>query len=127
MIAMQTAEALIIRYTLAAIWLVTGIISLGIYPVQDSLALLAQVGIHGGIAVFALYAEALLDIVIGVLTLTAPSRRLWLLQAFIIGGYSLVIAVCLPEFLIHPFGPILKNLPLFTLLWLLYKRQGEAT
>ena len=106
---MQAAEIQAIRYSLAAVWLVTGIISLGIYPVQDSLALLAKVGIHGSFAVFALYAEAVLDIVIGILTLTAPGINLWLAQALIIGGYSVVIAICLTEFLIHPFGPILKK------------------
>ncbi|MBM4208731.1 MAG: hypothetical protein FJ190_12290 [Gammaproteobacteria bacterium] len=110
-----------IRITLAAIWLTTGIISLGIYPVQDSLGLLAKIGISGDFALFTLFAEALMDIVIGVLTLTMPSKKLWLFQAAIVGGYSVVIAVCLPEFLIHPFGPILKNLPIFTLLWLLYR------
>jgi hypothetical protein len=123
---MQATEIKIIRYSLASVWLVTGIISLGIYPVQDSLALLANVGIQGSFAVFTLYAEAVLDIVMGTLTLTASGRYLWLAQALIIGGYSLVIVVCLPEFLIHPFGPILKNLPIFTLLWLLYNNPGES-
>ncbi|CAG7856911.1 hypothetical protein MCAMS1_01574 [biofilm metagenome] len=123
---MHSHEIKVIRATLAAIWLITGIISLGIYPVQDSLSLLARVGIHGEFALFTLYAEALLDIVIGVLTLTMPSKKLWLFQAAIVGGYSMVIGVCLPEFLIHPFGPILKNLPVFTLLWLLYRNQGVS-
>jgi DoxX-like family len=123
---MQAIEIQYIRYCLAAIWLTTGIISFGIYPVRESLALLAEVGIHGDLAVITLYGEALLDIVIGVLTLTAPGKRLWQVQALIVGVYSLVIALCLPEFLIHPFGPILKNLPIFTLLWLLYRNQGAA-
>lgn len=123
---MQSIEIKAIRYCLAAVWLVTGIISLGIYPVQDSLALLARVGIVGQFAVFTLYAEALLDIAIGVLTLSRPSKGLWLLQACLVGGYSVVIALCLPEFLIHPFGPILKNLPVFTLIWLLYRNPGVS-
>lgn len=123
---MQPIEIQITRYCLAAIWLITGIISLGIYPVQDSLALLAKVGIVGQFAVFTLYAEALLDIAIGILTLYRPNKSLWLLQACIVGGYSVVIALCLPEFLTHPFGPILKNLPVFTLIWLLYRNSGVS-
>jgi hypothetical protein len=123
---MQPIEINTIRYCLAAVWLITGVISLSIYPVQDSLALLAKVGIVEQFSVFILYAEALLDIVIGILTLSRPSLSLWLLQACIVGGYSVVIALCLPEFLIHPFGPILKNLPIFTLLWLLYRNQGAS-
>jgi hypothetical protein len=124
---MQPVETQITRYCLAAVWLITGIISLGIYPVQDSLSLLAQVGIHSDIAVFTLYAEAALDIVIGILTLTKPNKALWQLQAIIVAGYSVVIALCLPEFLIHPFGPILKNLPVFTLIWLLYRNPGATS
>lgn len=124
---MQPIETQIIRYCLAAVWLVTGIISLGIYPAQDSLSLLAKVGIHGDFALITLYAEAALDIVIGVLTLAAPSKALWQLQALIVAGYSVVIAVYLPEFLIHPFGAILKNLPVFTLIWLLYRNQGATS
>lgn len=123
---MTLKELKAIRLTLASVWLITGIISLGIYPVQDSLGLLSKVGIHGGLAVITLYGEAVLDIVIGVLTLIAPSKALWQLQAIIVAGYSVVIALCLPEFLIHPFGPILKNLPIFTLLWLLYRNQGAS-
>jgi DoxX-like family len=123
---MQAIEIQYIRYSLAAVWLITGIISLGIYPVEDSLSLLAKVGIHGDLAVITLFGEAVLDIAIGVLTITAPSKRLWLAQALIVGAYSLVVAVRLPEYLIHPFGPILKNLPIFTLLWLLYRNQGAS-
>ena len=124
---MHPIETQLIRYSLAAVWLITGIISLVIYPVQDSLDLLAKVGIHGQFAVFTLYAEAALDIVIGILTLTSPSKALWQLQAIIVVGYSVVIALYLPEFLIHPFGPILKNLPVFTLIWLLYRNQGVSS
>lgn len=120
---MTVTEYKVIRYTLAAIWLITGIISLGIYPVQGSLSLLARVGISGTFAVFTLYFEAVLDIVIGLFTLAAPSKLLWQIQAGIILGYSVVIALCLPEFLIHPFGPILKNLPILVLLWLLNNRE----
>ena len=95
---MQVEEVKTVRYTLAVVWLVTGVISLVIYPVQDSLSLLAKVGIYGGFAVVTLYVEALLDILIGILTLSAPCRRLWLVQFLIIGAYSLVIVVYLPEF-----------------------------
>jgi hypothetical protein len=122
---MTATEFKVISYCLASIWLITGIISLGIYPVQDSLNLLARVGISGTLALFTLYFEAVLDMVVGILTLTKPCKLLWQAQAAIIIGYSVVIAVCLPEFLIHPFGPILKNLPILVLLWLL-NRRGQC-
>lgn len=120
---MNAHEIQIIRFTLAAVWVITGVVSLGIYPVEESLKLLSRVGIEGKLALLTLYGEALLDIAIGLLTLLAPSRRLWQLQALIIACYTIVITFKLPEFWLHPFGPLLKNLPIFTLLWLLYRHE----
>ena len=124
---MQPADLKLMRYTLAAVWLVTGALSLGIYPRADSLALLAQVGLHGTPALVAMYGAALLDIVLGVLTLAYPVRWLWPAQAALIIGYSLVIAVFLPWYWLHPFGPVLKNLPILLLLWLLHKHGVKAS
>ena len=39
-------------------------------------------------------------------------RWLWRLQFLLILGYSGIIALWLPEFLLHPFAPVLKNLPM---------------
>ena len=38
----------VLRGSIALLWIWTGIVSLGLYPVQDSLALLERVGLHGG-------------------------------------------------------------------------------
>ena len=48
------------------------------------------------------------------------ARWLWIAQAAVILVYSAIIAVALPEFLAHPFGPVVKNLPILALLALLY-------
>ncbi len=121
---MQTAEFRLIRYSLAGVWIITGVMSLGIYPQQDSLALLARIGILGTPALAALYLGSTADIALGLLTLFAPSKTLWTVQALLIFIYSLVISIWLPEFWLHPFGPILKNIPILVLLWLLYKNEG---
>jgi hypothetical protein len=34
-------------------------------------------------------------------------------------GYTLIITIQLPEHLTHPFGPIVKNLPILVVLWML--------
>jgi hypothetical protein len=61
----------------------------------------------------ALYGGAALDAAIGLAVLVwRPSAWLGWLQAAVIGGYSALIAWRLPEFLAHPFGPILKHLPM---------------
>lgn len=119
---MLAAEALaswirpLLRLTLALIWLITGLLSLGIYPLQSSLALLAALGLHGSAATTLLFAAATLDIVMALASLFKPGRVLWLLQIVLILAYTLIISVFLPEFLLHPFGPILKNLAILALL-----------
>lgn len=121
---MQANETRHIRISLAVVWIVTGVLSLGIYPQQDSLSLLARIGIQGTPALAALYLGSTVDIAVGILTLFTRSKTLWKAQALLIIIYTLVISVWLPEFWLHPFGPVLKNLPILTLLWLLYKNEG---
>lgn len=118
---MDAADRRLCRITLAAMWLATGTLSLGIYPHADSLGLLERVGLHGTTALATLYLAAALDIVLGLLTLFRPSQFLWQAQAILIVVYTMIISLCLPEFWLHPFGPILKNLPILMLLWLLNK------
>jgi uncharacterized protein YbjT (DUF2867 family) len=111
----------LLRLALAFVWLIAGIVSLGIYPVEQSYALLAAVGITGVWAPIALYGASLLDLALGVATLTLrQARRLWQLQITVILIYSTVIIWYLPEFWIHPFGPIAKNIPILALLVLLW-------
>lgn len=116
-------RAPLLRLALAAVWLITAWVSLFAYPIPDSLALLARTGLTGTPAMVALVGAALLDAAFGLATLFAPGRRLWLAQMALIAGYSAVIAVCLPEFLIHPYGPLSKNLPILAVLTLLYAEE----
>lgn len=120
---MNRADLRLIRFVLAAVWLATGVLVLCIYPKQDSLNLLARVGLHGYFALAMLYLAAALDILLGLLTLIACGKLLWMLQACLVLAYTLVISIWLPEFLLHPFGPILKNLPILLLLWILFKNE----
>jgi hypothetical protein len=118
---MRALDLKLMRYTLALVWLVTGALSLGIYPQQESLLLLERVGLRGDIALLVLYGAAALDLALGWLTLARPAPWLWKTQAALVIAYSLVIALYLPEFWLHPFGPLLKNLPILLLLWLLHQ------
>jgi hypothetical protein len=44
---------------------------------------------------------------------------LWRAQAALIVAYSVIIAIWLPEYWLHPYGPMLKNIPLLAVLVLL--------
>lgn len=112
----------VLRLALAAVWIVTALVSVGLYPVEASYALLAHTGIAGAAAPFALYGAAALDLLLGLATLLARRRR-WVYAASmaLILGYTAIITIALPEFWLHPYGPVLKNLPLLAALWLLWE------
>lgn len=114
----------LLRLAIATMWIVTGIVSLAVYPLADSFALLARTGITGTFATVALITAAVLDLVLGVATLVAPGRALWWSQIVLIIGYTAIISWWLPEFWAHPYGPVLKNLPISAaLLLLVYLRD----
>ncbi|MGE8637473.1 MAG: SDR family oxidoreductase [Achromobacter sp.] len=115
----------LLRGTLALIWLWTAVCSAFLYPVAGSLALLEPVGLHGAAARAALYLAAGLDFVLGIATLWWPGRRLWAAQLALVLGYTAVIAVALPEFLLHPFGPVLKNAAVVALLFILLTEETK--
>jgi uncharacterized protein YbjT (DUF2867 family) len=113
----------LLQAVLAVIWFVSALTSAAIYPVEDSVALLAAFGLAGVPALLVLAGATGLDLLMGVLTLTRPGRRLWLAQLCLVAAYSLLVAWRLPVFLIHPFGPILKNLAVATLLVQLWAEE----
>lgn len=116
----------LLRFAIALVWLWSGITSLFFYPHLLSYQLLADTGITGGAAPLTLYGLAAMDIVLGLATLSRfrPSTSmLW--QFWIVLAYTLVVSFRLPEFVFHPFGPLLKNIP-FLLSLLVYRQlEGE--
>ncbi|MFZ6870740.1 SDR family oxidoreductase [Undibacterium sp. Di27W] len=114
------------RYVLALVWFVTAAVSFGLYPISGSLALLQPLGLSGTPAMFMLMAASTLDLCLGLATLLWPRRILWLMQIALIVGYSGIIAIYSPEYYLHPFGPVLKNLPILALLAYLYAHQTDT-
>lgn len=114
----------VLRVSIALVWIVTGIVSLGLYPTSASHALLARAGVPPALAPMALYGAAALDLALGVLTLGLRRRPwLWLVQIAVIAVYTIIITVKLPEFWLHPYGPVLKNLPMLAALWAVYELE----
>ncbi len=116
----------LLRIVLAFVWILSGLLSMFVFPVVQSLELLAKVGLTGGVALMALYVAAVLDIALGLFSLLQPGRRLWLIQMVVIVAYTAIIAVALPEYLSHPFGPVTKNLPILAILLILLSEEREA-
>ncbi|MFZ5656456.1 MAG: NAD(P)H-binding protein [Pseudomonadota bacterium] len=112
-----------LRVALALVFVVTALLSFGLYPVEASRALLARTGLTGTAADLALHGGAALDLSLG-LAFLGPlrlRRAAYPGAALLILGYTAIITIALPEFWLHPFGPVLKNLPILALLWLLHE------
>jgi nucleoside-diphosphate-sugar epimerase len=120
----------LLRASIASVWIWTGIVSLGWYPVEHSLQLLHRAGVPPALAPTMLYGAAALDLLLGVLTLALRRRWLWWAQLGLIAFYTLVITVRLPEYWLHPYGPLVKNLPMLAAIALLLlfddRRRGRS-
>lgn len=116
----------LLRAALAMVWLITAFVCFFAYPVEDSLQLLARTGLTGSTALIALYGASLLDLGLGWATLFRPGRRLWLAQIALVAAYTGIIAIFLPEYLIHPYGPISKNLPILAVLFILLSEENAS-
>ncbi len=113
------------RLGLAALWLWTGYVSWFAFPHATSFEWLRQVGLSKHL-VWVLGGASVLDAVMGALSLVAPSKRLWQAQFVLVAGYTLIIAVCLPHFLFHPFGPLTKNVAVLACLAYLAGAEKRA-
>ena len=77
--------------------------------------LLGDFGLHGALAWGALYLGAVLDLALGLSMLLAPRRWLpavYRAQILLILAYTALITLRIPQWWLHPFAPILKNLPM---------------
>ena len=84
--------------------------------------MLARVGLTGAVAHVALYGAALMDLAFGLGVFLMRDRRwLWRAQMALIIGYSIIITIKLPEYWLHPFAPLLKNLPMLAAIVMLHE------
>lgn len=106
---------------MAVLWLATAYVSWFGWPHADSMAWLAACGIPARWQEPVLLAASLTDAAIGVALLLRPRRWMWAAQLALVGGYTAVMSICLPEFWLHPFGPLSKNLPLLALMLVMWR------
>ena len=115
-----------LRWSIVAVWIITAIVSFGLYPVEASYDLLARTGVPPSLQPLMLYGAASFDLLLGLgIAFLSRRRWLWLAQLALISFYTVVIAWKLPEFLLHPYGPLTKNLPMLAAIWLLYELEEK--
>jgi uncharacterized protein YbjT (DUF2867 family) len=119
--AVWSWAAPLITLAMVALWLWTALVSWFAWPHAESRAWLDACGVPPAMQEATLLAASLTDAAIGLLLLLRPRRWLWALQLALVGGYTLAMSFCLPDFWLHPFGPLSKNLPLLALMFLMWR------
>lgn len=103
----------LLRVSIAILWIATALLSFGLYPAERSYEMLAAIGLTGPLAAAALYGGAAVDLALGVLLLIGWRPVLvGLLQLASMGAFTLMAAGLGAEYWLHPFAPILKNIPI---------------
>lgn len=108
--------------SLAVLWLYSGIVPV-FFSQNQSLALLAKMGIIGHWQWVLLIGASSLDVIFAWLIMSKYRNVtwLWLAQWITVVIYSMLIAIFLPENWLHPFAPLIKNLPILAILAFLYQ------
>jgi uncharacterized protein YbjT (DUF2867 family) len=102
-----------LRWSIAFVWLYTGIISLFFVPTEISYGMLAKTGIDATWAPLFLYGASLIDLSLGIaVLLRLYPRQIGCLQILLMILYTLIITFSQPEHWLHPFGPVSKNVPM---------------
>jgi uncharacterized protein YbjT (DUF2867 family)/uncharacterized membrane protein YphA (DoxX/SURF4 family) len=103
----------LLRWSLGLFWIVTGLLSFGLYPQEKSYALLSEIGVRGALADFALYGGAAVDLLLGALLLLGWRPALTgLAQLTTMLVFTIIATRLPPDYWLHPFAPFIKNLPI---------------
>ena len=117
----------VLRFSLGFLWLWSGV-QPALTAADVSLDLLGRTGIAAEWQAVAFYTSSALDVFFGILCFTKfrNYRLLWLAQFVVVLGYSVIVACRLPEMWLHPFAPLVKNVPILAALWVLGSRHERA-
>lgn len=111
-------------FILSVIWVVSGLSS--IINMEQSRELISMTGISGLTGDSIIVSAAIMDIILGLLLFfTQLRRKALILQLFIIVIYSLIISIFIPQFWLHPFAPIVKNLAMVVLAFYILIEEKE--
>jgi len=114
------------RALLAGVWIWTGIVSLGPYPIPASLDLLARTGLTGSSARIALFGGAFADLLLGAALMVGWRTHLvCAIQIGLMGIYTAIISVTMPELWLDPFAPIAKNAAVLSATLALMERKAR--
>jgi len=102
----------ILRISIALLWIFTGIISM-VSANRFGYPLLTQAGIDLSLQPLLLYGASIVDLFLGILVLCHFRLKLvGSLQIILMLIFTVIVSFRLPQFWLHPFAPMAKNIPL---------------
>lgn len=103
----------LLRYSLAFLWLATAIITGFLTPKIEAMQLFFEAKIIGNTANILFYSSLIVDFLLGLSLLFNYRLRFWgIFQIILIIFYTLFISVFSPHWWLHPYGAIIKNIPI---------------
>ncbi len=103
--------------SLSSLWCGTGLVSL-LNAKGVSLGLMHEIGVGATPAAHVwVAAGAWLDLLLGIALWVRPQRKVFVAGLICVAGWTLLCSVLTPQYWLHPFGPLMKNLPIAALLW----------
>ncbi|MGV7208092.1 SDR family oxidoreductase [Oxalobacteraceae bacterium A2-2] len=120
----------LLTLAMAVLWLWTAYVSWFGWPHEQSRAWLAACGIPAALQEPVLLGATLADAALGLLLLASllrPRSWVWALQLLLVGVYTLLLSAFLPDFWLHPFGPLSKNLPLLALMAVMWRVSARRS
>ncbi len=107
------------KYSLSFLWVFTGLTSVFFAP-SIGYVLLAKSNITGYWADVCVIGGSVVDIAIGIWILVGYQQRLcFITQVVIVIIFSILLSVLEPSYWLHPFGPLTKNIPIISLVYIL--------
>ncbi|MBL4796820.1 MAG: DoxX-like family protein [Oleispira sp.] len=108
------------KITIALLWIVAGFTSVWGAP-EIGYQILAQANIIDRYADVCIWLGSGVDIVLGCWILTGfKSSWCGWMQVITIIVYSMILTVIAPEYWLHPFGLLTKNLPILVLIYIVF-------
>lgn len=120
---MGHAELRWLRYSLIFVWLATALVSVLELQGQSRALLIASGVTDMRVADALVWAGAVVDAVLGLLLLVWPVRRVYGLALLVMLGMTVVATLMQPALWLHPLGPLIKNVPIAVVLWILMGRS----
>jgi nucleoside-diphosphate-sugar epimerase len=109
-----------LQFSLAFLWIFSGITGLWLYPKTSTFYLLGQAGIATALQPLFLYGSCLIDLLLGMALLCGfQLKKTCILQIAIIIGYTLFLTVTMPYLWFELFAPIAKNIPILAATFIL--------